>query len=121
VSCTIDGCLFENITDLYQYSVLVCTSHDYAANCTAVFSNNIIRTIHSTNQSTQYSGTFYLRNFKWTGYNNNYSGITTTGGVGFIGTVYMVDSQQFSNLTLTNDTFYNITNAGNGVGMFTDS
>jgi hypothetical protein len=121
VSFTIDNSIFDSISDQNQYSLLECTSNDYAGQTNFNFTNSVVKNIYNSAQSSMYSGVFYLRNFKHIGINITYVNISTPSSTGFVGGVYYVDNQPYASIALTNCSFLNVTNAGYGAAIYTNS
>jgi hypothetical protein len=120
VNVTIDSCLFDNLTDSNVHMVIFGQNGDYTSNCSVTFSNNILKNLQANNTHSSQPGMLYAKSHRWVGSNNTYFNIlTTTNTNGYCGGVYGVSNDGFSNLTLINDSFRNISNAGNGGAVHT--
>jgi hypothetical protein len=120
VNLTIESCVFDNLTDSNIHMVIFGQNHDFTANCTLIFSNNVLKNLQGFNTHATQPGMIYLKSHWWVASNNTYSNIfTVTNANGYRGGVYGVSNDGFSNLTLTNDSFRNISNAGNGGAVHT--
>jgi hypothetical protein len=120
VNCTIDNCVIDSITDNGVHAMIFAQNHDYSANCTVRFTNNIVRNIRANSENTSQGAAFFLRSHRWTGSNNTYTNISAPNNQGFRGAVYGVDNQAYTSLTLTNDSFTDITNRNDGGAIHTN-
>jgi hypothetical protein len=114
VNTTIDSCRFNNLTDSQaKDAIIISTEADFAANATIRFVNNVVTNFQNAGSSSSQGAIVHNRNFKFTGINNTFVNLSIPSGNGFLG-MYGVDNGPLVNLSLTNDSFRNVSNRANG-------
>jgi hypothetical protein len=99
---------------------IISTETDYTANATILFINNTVSNFRNDGNNTGQGAIIHIRNWRFTGINNTFVNITTATGNGFVG-MYGVDNGVRVDFLLTDQTFRNISNRGNGGAIHTTS